>query len=247
MRYASLFFVMVLAGIGCSQKKEKQPETDLSVAVSVISDITDTHALIPVANPLLQLYRFDQYPETEALFRLRSISDKLLTPVATCRLADGHHTQEQNTEDDPQFRKKNINAFYKRVRQLLNDFYVQTDTTVSLTNSECIRTICDELQYLATDSSTKKILTVFSDLKEKSDLFDVYAATEDPGVLIEQKLKEKGMMPERLDGITIFFVYAPADRKQDVQYRQLVQAYKKVMEARGGRVIIQATNDVFEL
>ncbi len=245
MKYNIVLIVLILVGAGCTN--EKTTEQHLLVSVSTVADVTEYQVLMPKANPLLQLFHCETNPNTECVFRLRSISDRLLTPVFSCRLADGAATEKQNTEDDPQFRNKNITAFYKRVRQLVNDFYEQRDANIPLQNSECIRTICDELQYLSEDTSTRKFLTVFSDLNEKSDLYDVYQSPAEAGTTIERILMRKEMMPERLNGITVFFVFSPIDRKQDMQYRQIVEAYKRVIETRGGKVLIQADNEVFDL
>lgn len=237
---------LIFAGVSCGTEKPEAQKEQVASAVSVIADVTDPHVLTPVANPLLQLYRSEAYPDAASSFRLRSISDRMITYVASAHLLSGEVTEKQNTGDDPQFRRKNIAAFQKRVRQLVADFYENTDTSQSLGNSESIRTIADELQYLSSVRSANKYLVVFSDLNEKSDLCDVYD-TDNPGATIERALLQKGMFPERLDGITIFFVFSPVDRTKDIQYRHIAGAYKKVCEERGGRVFIQANSDVFEL
>ncbi len=247
MKYNPATILILLCGIQCTENSVKQNHVPSSTTVSVIQDITDKHILMPTAGPLLQLYRFADNPDKEAHFSFRIISDKMLTPGATCRLPNGLVTANQNKNSDPQFRKKNIVAFYKRVSEIIDGFRIQTDTLQPLKNSECIRTISDELRKLAADSSMQKYLVVYSDLNEKSDLYDVYGGNKNTGADLKRILSKKGLLPEHLTGITVIFVYAPADRKADILFREISAAYEKVITKKGGKVVLQASNEWFDL
>jgi hypothetical protein len=246
MKQLIILAPLLLIGAACHRTTTGSSQDHLSATVSVVVDITDRHELKPQANALLQLYQSEKYLDAASAFRLRAISDRMLTPISSVHLPAGEVTAQHNEGDDPQFRRKNIAAFQKRVRQLLSDFYETTDTSRSLDNSECIRTIAEELYHLVRDQHVRKYLVVFSDLNEKSDLCDVYKNTEDAGGIVERALSMNGTIPDRLDGITLFFVFSPANREKDIQYRRIAGAYKKILEQRGGKVVIQATSDVFE-
>jgi len=243
----NILIVSVLLIIdGCNNSKEKTPPAPGSVVVSVIDDVTDKHTLRPLADPLLHLYRCNDNPDEECLFLRREISDRMLTPASYCRLADGKSTAKENKENDPQYRKRNVIAFYERVRQILGESNQREDTIYSLNNSECFRTIGSELTLLAANSCTQNYLAIFSDLNEKSDLYDVYnhapVAKE-----IENIILENDLFPEKMDKITVFFVFSPKDREQDKQYNLIASVFKKLIESKGGRVIIQASNSSYNL
>lgn len=246
MKQLTILATLLLLGMGCHRGSAGSEKNQYTTTVSLVVDVTDPHQLKPQASPLLQLYRSEEYLDAASSFRLRSISDRLLTSVSAVHLPSGEITEQHNEGDDPQFRRKNIAAFQKRVRQILADFYRDIDTNRSLDNSECIRTIAEELHHLVQDQSVRKHLVVFSDLNEKSDLCDVYKDEANAAEAIETALTQKGILPERIDGITIFFVFSPANREKDIQYRRIAGAYKKILEQRGGKVVIQATSDVFE-
>lgn len=240
-----LLSVLLIAG-GCGNGKEKLTLSPGSVTLSVIDDVTDKHIVRPLPDPLLQLYHCNDNPDMECLFRRREISDRMLTPVSYCRLADGNTTAKENKNNDPQFRKRSVIVFYERVRQIIGESNAKEDTMHSLNNSECFKTICSELTILAANSSTRNYLAVFSDLNEKSDLYDVYnrsPVAEDIGNII----LENDLLPERLDKVTVFFVFSPKDREQDKQYNLIAGIFKKLIESKGGRVIIQASNSSYNL
>ena len=247
MKTSIFLLTMILFVAGCDTGKQAKEPLPGSITVSAIRDVTDKHRLWPIANPLLRLYSSKENPDAEYQFRLRTISDKVLTPVSSCRLPDGITTEKENKEDDPQFRKRNISAFYSRVREIVNEFSDPEDGLQSLKNSECIRTICDELVQLAASASTRKYLVVFSDLNEKSDLCDVYNGQGNPAKAIEEAILKKSLLPDRLETITVIFVFDPVDREQDQKYREIAQVYKQLIEKRGGRVFIQADNSSYPL
>lgn len=230
----------------CSNNNEDQPDLPASGIVSVITDITDQQLLQPVANPLLQLYGCSANPGIACMFRIRTISDKMLTPISSYRLPDGSTTEKQNKDDDPQFRQKNILAFYNQINQIVNEFNKPIDSSQSLNNSECLQTIGNELTQLAADSSNLKYLVIFSDLNEKSDLYNVYTTGVIPDD-IENAILKNGVFPEHLENITVIFVFKPLDREQDKQYNKIVAVYKKNIEQRGGKVLVQAKNTSYEL
>jgi hypothetical protein len=236
-----LFFITC-----CNVNNEKKTELPSSGLVSVITDITDQQLLQPMANPLLQLYGCNNNPDIACTFRIRTVSDKLLTPIITYKLQDGGTTEKQNKDDDPQFREKSILAFYSHVNRIVNEFKKPIDSYQSLNNSECLQTIGDELNQLTTDKSRLKYLVVFSDLNEKSDLYNVYESGIVPKDF-ENVILKNGLFPEHLENITVIFVFKPKDRQQDKQYSKLIEVYKKVIEQRGGKVFVQATNTSYTL
>lgn len=246
MKLFNLIPIAFILLASCNFTNEKHTTLNSSGIVSVITDISDQHLLRPVANPLLQLYGCNDNPDIQCTFRIRTISDKMLTPITSYRLPDGETTEKQNKDDDPQFRQKNILAFYKHVNQIVNEFNKPIDSSKSLNNSECLQTIGNELNELATDSSKLKYLVIFSDLKENGELYSVYSSGVIPAE-IEKVILKSRIFPKRLENITVIFVFKPKDRIQDKEYNKIVSVYKKIIELRGGKVFVQAKNTSYEL
>jgi hypothetical protein len=246
MKPLYLFAIVLLYLISCTTSTQKQADLPSSCVVSVVTDITDKQLLQPAANPLLQLFRCNANPNIACDFRIRTISDKILTPISTYRLPAGATTEKQNKDDDPQFREKNILAFYDHVSRIIREFNQPIDSSQSLNNSECLQTISNELTQLTTDKSKLKYLIIFSDLNENSDLYSVYANSVIPNE-IEHIIIKNGLFPKQLKDITVIFVFKPRNRQEDKQYNKIVAIYKKVIEQRGGKVFIQANNTSYIL
>lgn len=236
-----LFYLTVSSLLqACDIKTAKINKQQPATAVSVVLDITDPRAYWPTADQLLQMYQAKVEPNAEWLFRLKTISDKRLTPIITYHLADAESMEKENSESDPQFRNKNIAAFYSTVGKSLKDFYSRTDTTQSLSNSECYRAIVDELRFLAENKSDRRILIVASDLREKSDLMDSYTASLINPKAQAEKLNRVYPVPENLVGVTVVFLFNPKDRTEDQTFSLLVEIYKSLLQSTGAEIKVQA-------
>ena len=148
--------------------------------------------------------------------------------------------EKENSEDDPQFRNRNVAAFYTTVRRAMNDFYSQTDTNQSLSNSECYRAIAGELTFLAESKADERILIIASDLMEKSDLMDCYTANLTNSKQIASTLDQANLLPQNLTGITIILFFNPRDRKEDQTFSLMAEAYKILLQSKGAEIKVQA-------
>jgi hypothetical protein len=63
---------------------------------------------------------------------------------------------------------------------------------------------------------------------------------------VEQLLQSRHPLPENLVGITIYFVYQPPDREHDQQFSKMLGIYKKLLNERGARVVVQAQNSYYQ-
>lgn len=246
MRKYIMLFIMVLS-IGCAIDKKETDYPLESTCVSVVSDVTDKHQLQVKANSLLQLFNCELFPLNQCVFRIRPITDRQLTPLSFCKLPNAGETEKNNTLDDPQYRKKTIEAFYVRVREIVENFNGKYDTLGELRNSECIRSLSTELLFLFSDTSSRKYLVVYSNLREKSDLYDSYKNEGVSSEMFASIIEDSKLLPEKLIGITVIFVFEAKDRQEDKIFMKLAEGYKMVIERRGGKALLQATDAGFIL
>ncbi len=213
-----------------------------STAVSVVGDITDKKKLWPSVAPILQLYNFTDHPSEEAWFSLTYISDKKINPRIAYHLPTEEEAEKSNTYDDPQFRKRNIKGFYNQINKAVDTFYKSVDTTKSLNYSECFAVIAMELTELSKLNADQKILLAFTDLLELSAL-DAYQEidTATPKK-IASLLLQHHTIPKVLEGIRMIVIYAPKTRVEDQKVVKMAEAYKYLIESRGGRFEIKANN-----
>lgn len=237
-----LFISMVAFVVnGCDTQSTDKNILQESRAISVILDVTDPRVYSPKPDDVLRLYRCNEAPNAEYLFRLRSITDKRLVPVATTFLPDGVSMEKENKQDDPHFRNKSILSFYTEVRNTLGQFYSMTDTIKSLDNSECFRVIASELSFLTGSSKRQCILLIASDLMEKSDLWDFYAAMPGTSKVLADKLDDTGLLPPVIKNVEVIFLFNPKDRLEDQHFSLLVEGYRLALESRGVIVKVQAS------
>jgi hypothetical protein len=235
------FVVLFLLLEGCTSKQKEGHSTEQqSSIVSLITDITDPRAYLPPAESILGLYHCKQTPDAECIFRLQAITDKRLSPIQTYRLPNTSSVEQEDIGGDPQYRERNVLAFYDVVRRATKEFYAQIDTTRRLDNSECFRVIAQELSYLASVKSKEKTLLIASDLLEKSDLYNVYREDISNPQKIATIFDRTGLLPVSLKGVRVVFLFNPRTREEDKQFYSMAQAYRLVLEQKGAVVNVQA-------
>jgi len=240
---------MFLSLFACACKNTNPIISNRSVDITAIVDVTNQQTVLPKTESILKLYDFDSDRNIKASFRICSITDKQLNPEKDTYLPNGSVTEKDNLQDDPYYREKLILSFYNQVRKDINDFIGANKNDTSLNHSECFRTIADELSDMKNNQARKKILLVFSDLQENSDLFDCYK-TKDQELLDKKQgevlkiFEQDNLLPNDLKGITTIFIYDPRNRKEDQHYMNMVSVYKKLLESRGVIVKVQANSDV---
>ncbi|MBY0481744.1 MAG: hypothetical protein K2Q21_10335 [Chitinophagaceae bacterium] len=239
-----LLFVLSIYCVGCQKEKA---ETTKSVEVAVIIDASDKLVLAPNVEHILPLFEFDNCIDNEAFFSLTSITDKRIVSVAELHLASGAVSEKKNVEDDAQYRNTLVVNFCQNVRSVLTDF-IATHRNDSTKSSQCFSTIATTLQFCLETKSAKKILIIHSDLREHSSIFSCYsfAGRNELEQHPESVLKifdQTKLLPQNLKNITVIFSFLPRNSIDDTQYYQMSSIYKKMIEARGGRVVIKSNTN----
>ncbi len=180
-----------------------------------------------IANPLLLLYQYQQYPDAAGWFNLYVISDKVTSPSYRVYLPDAPTDEQNNTQDDPQYRPRRVVGFYGNVRNVFSKVYKDFDTTKAFAYSQCWSTIAEAITKLNALPARRKYVIVYSDLQEHSSTFNAYrtnntAATQP----IATKLLTANPIPQKLQGITVLFVYLPQTRAEDTRFNQMLRVYK---------------------
>lgn len=244
MKKIRLISILILLA-ACGKQDFKGADTVADI--TVLHDLTDTFVLAPQVMPILSLYDFVGNKNKAALFRYVLITDKQLNPVHEITIDDGSCTEEMNTGDELYHRELLVQAYMRHVQQSMNEFAVAYPVT-PLSHSECYATIAHELELMSKRPSTQKTLIVFSDLNENTDAFSFYRAKDsvllrtDPQK-VTKVLNKYRPLPNDLRGVVVYFVYSPEDREADKAFRKWIAVYKRMLEPRGARIIVQAQAD----
>ena len=167
-KYIIMILALFIAGCAGTEKTEEKPK--LQTTINTLVDITDarTLKLWPKLNPLLRLYRSNEFPGQACKFSLSAISDLKTNATYQAFLPDATETEKDNIHDDIQWRSRVIKKYYGDVRNTLARFYEENDTSINRNHSEVWETIARNLEALAKEPPGKKYLVIFSDLQELS-------------------------------------------------------------------------------
>lgn len=229
--------LLVALSVSCNERGERQIRTPDSVLVSVLVDTTDQRLYVLPPDKMLALYHCTQTPDAACTFRLQAITDKRLNPVCTIRLPSAYETIGASA-DDPQYRKRTIQTFYKIIKDTVRAFYPRSPHS-EMAHSECFQSIATELSYLASSNHTERTLIILSDMRDRSDLFDSYAGSTDPDS-VAALFNQSELLPESLQGISVFILFTPRTRTEDEAFSVMSDAYAKVLRQRGVTVTIAA-------
>lgn len=237
MKYLTILLTAIL--FACDHKADINSE---HMDITVIRDITDPHHLVPEADAILRLYNLSVHKNESAMFRYREIADIFLVPTENLRLPAKGEIKTGSHNQTPNYRETEILRFYDQVRKTLREVQVNGDTATK-DHSECFRTIAEELRTLNGLKGKNKILLVYSNLMENSDILSVYGYktfSEKDTAAIRKKLEEKKLLPENLNSITVFLLYQPQNRPDDYQYGLMSGVYTRMLGQRGARVKVMA-------
>lgn len=233
----------------CDTKTQRQPN---GINVSIVVDVTDIRLVYPDAESILPLYDFSNEEDRAATFRISTITDRELNPDIEFHLPTGFETERSNTDDDPDYRKKVIVQFLSSIRSTISEFNAKINRDTTFGNSECFTVIAKQLQLLAKERSIKGIALFYTDLQEKSQIFSCYSDASQ-ALLLSQPEKvaalfdKTHLLPDKLKNITVCFVYHPISRDDDIRFMAMLKVYKLLLEPRGAKVIVKASNQNFEL
>jgi len=246
----TIFILVYLTVIfGCRETSSIKEQSREETAIEILIDVTDPQKLKlwPDPVPILRLYDCSSNPELACTFGMQAISDISINRVYNAYLPPASETEKLNIADDIQHRSKYIVKFYDSVKALFNRFYQETDTTKSLSYSECWLSIARSLERMNSHTTTRKFLIVFSDLAENS-VVTVYQKGKSLEQEAIKKLLEKlSPVPPGITGTTIIIVYQPVDRDDDTRFRKILESYRLLLEPHGVRIVHKASNESFDL
>lgn len=244
MKQSIVILFSLLVVCSCAKKTIEQPD---SIYVGVIVDVTDHRQVYPDAEKILPLFDFNTKENSAAYFKICTITDRELNLDIEFHLATSAITQNDNIDDDPDFRKKLIVQFFDSIRSAITQFNTRINRDSIYTYSECFKTIAGELQNIVNHKTDKAILLIYSDLQEKSALFNCYTKysqkllasyPEKIAAIFEKTL----LLPKNLNNIKICFVYNPVSRDDDIRFMAMLKVYERMLSARGVMVIVRSDN-----
>lgn len=244
MKYSMLLLLILLASCDMASNTDK-PYIDYTI----LNDRTDYHKLRPDPNAFIASLHIPNYKAREYTIRYLEISDKKTVPVVVLHLPSTAAIRMNANSGTPLYRERLILQFYDTVRKTLTP--TGGNDTSSLGHSEIFTTLASQLTALSARTATIKKVFVFSDLQERSPIYDTYSKVGQQLLAykpdsVAHLLTNLQLLPASLRGITVHFLYEPQTREQDWRFNQMLSVYRKVLEPLGATIIQQAQNKSFE-
>jgi len=210
----------------------------------IASDHTDPQRLQPDAESFLAKFNLANNKTREIFVRYLSISDKKTIPISILHLPSEEVTEERNINDLPLYREKTILQFIDSFKKTLS---ASAQDTAKKDYSEIFATIAQQLSELANRKALHKEMYLYSDLQERSSLFDCYSKKsqkllqENPGSVV-QLFQSQGLLPKNLPGITLHIIYEPKNRVEDDRFIRIEHVYEALLKPLGVQIKVQVQN-----
>lgn len=245
MKSKYLYFLILTLWVACDTVHPDKPS---STAIALVPDFTESKKLWPAVNELLPLFDLTNNPDAEAWLRISPVTNLKTNPEFSAHLPSRMTTDSLNTTDEPQFRNRCIVQFYKNSREAFAEMYQQFDSTKSLGYSECFSTISAQLRWLVSVPAKIKRMYVYSDVVEKGSFGNAYTAIAKDNIsILREKFENAHLLPERLDNITVVFVFQPRTRLEEMRFEIMTQLYRTILEARGAKMQLQSSSNPYAL
>ncbi len=229
--------IVAIAAIGllyaCNTSVPPSPN-DKSVVV--LSDPTDFHLLLPDSATLWPFLNIKEHPWSSYRVEVGSITNVAYAPTATVFLKS-----ENRSQSSMGIRKKRIEKFKRDLFPLLYKHQCK-DSTDELDQSVIYRTLVYHLKRLQDSKDAVRVLLVYSNLMEHSDIGNFYS---DKTLLRirnnpDEFTKELEAIEPigDLSGIAIHLLFQPRDFEESKRYVTVSNFYKRLFEQKGATVYI---------
>lgn len=218
----------------CESCNSPQPQT---TEVVVLWDVTEPHQPIPEAGDILPLYKLDTDPSRGAIFRFSVTSDVQLNEQRVFVLS----ASAQNALANPFDREREVQEFINNVTAFLNSLSMDT---VGREHSALYVPIAITANALSLSSSDRKVLLLFTDLRENTSRISFYdkrtlVLLQTDSAKVAALLQEQEPLNE-LSGIEAYVLYQPRDIADDETFAVVSRFYRGFLTNKGATVTIAA-------
>lgn len=215
-----------------------EPSKPETTEVVVRFDVTEPHQPVPEAENILKFYGLDTDPSRGAIFRFSFISDVQLNEETVFLLPASAQNALTNQFD----REREIEQFISDVTAFLDSLDMDT---VGREQSALYVPIAKAANALATSSSDRRVLLLFSDLLENTARFSFYqkqtlALMQTDSAQVEAMLEVEEHL-DQLSGVEVYILYQPRDIADDASFAVVSRFYRGLFSSKGAAVNIAAS------
>lgn len=233
MKNSRLLITLLLGILSCTNSPME------SITLSVLADKTDSLIPKPQTTHIKSFFQEGSYEEGIRSFYFQQITSSNINTsfYATIPKADFFENSLQ--------RKSTIRKFYKQIDTLLNAVNEGEEIYKS---SSILKPLMMQLERLNTSTTSQKVLLLYSDLLESSDLFNIYRKRNQE-LLITKPNEVVNLLVSQLDipklgDVHLYIIYYPTDRLNNRLFEKMIFVYRELFKDSGLKIHIGIDNQI---
>jgi hypothetical protein len=227
MKNYILSIVFLLAMYNC------QNTPTASITLSVLADKTEVLIPDPTFLQITSFFKDKKYQEGVRHFYYQTITN---TNINT-----SFHTSIPASDmfENSLQRKVLVQKFYERIDTLVN---TQNRQPKNYQSSSILKPLIRECIRIQETNSTRRVILLYSDILEASDLFNVYQKRSqqllfsNPEKVVE--ILEAQLTIPKLNDIELHIIYYPKNRLHNRLFEKMTTVYKQLFKDSGLKIII---------
>lgn len=233
MKTSYYICVLLILGIGCTNAPTE------SITLSVLADKTDSLIPSPKISHVKSFLQNDTYAEGTRHFYFQNITD------ANVNASFHASISEADPFGNSLQRKAMIDQFFTRIDTLLiSNNRIHTEYN----SSSILKPLLMQLERVNTATTSHKVVLLYSDILEASDVFNVYNKPNQRLLLshlekVVELIRSQLTIP-KLEGVHLYIIYYPTDRLNNRLFEKMIAVYKELFKDSGLRIHIGIDNQI---
>lgn len=210
-----------------------------SITLSILADKTDSLIPKPKFSHITSFLQDVKYERGIRDFYYQSITDANVNTsfYATIPKADPFGNSLQ--------RKARVGKFYRHI-----DTFIATvnKEQITYTSSSILKPLLVQLERVQKQTTSQKVVLLYSDLLEASDVFNIYR-NRNQQLLITSPEKVVEILQLQLDvpkleNVHLYIIYYPTDRLNNRLFEKMTHVYKAFFKSSGLKIHIGIDNQI---
>lgn len=222
MRTIILILSLVMLFTSCETKTQK------SISISVMADKTYENIPAPEPDVIKSITGFDTLEFSSVLFTYQIISNTDFNKRYSASL------EPNSVLGNKLKRKSDVQKFYRVIDTLL---LRESGKAYTYQNSSIFIPLIQNLEFLSKQQSTKKVLLLYSDISEFSDVFNSYSY-QNQQLLFKHPQRVVKQFKSHLNqtdfsGIELYIIFYPTTPIENKLFTHLCKVYKGTFKDTG--------------
>ena len=208
-------------------------ESKHEVSITVLADRTDSKIPNPELSTIRDMIELEKYPNSKVNFTYLTVGN------TDFNQAYSSHLGSSSILDNSLQRKAEVSKFFSFIDTLLHR---ENSQKYDFKRSSILIPLVEQLGELAQEKSTEKILLLYSDISEASDILNVYTKRDKKLLFTQTKeltdiLKNEIEIPP-LAGVKLYIIYYPRTVEENRMFGKLCHLYEELFMNSGLEVHI---------